>query len=450
MKIAKQIHEFLFGQKSDVALPEHVQHAIQQQQLTSEKLISWIQLVIVMTFSVLYFASPKTFSTDAKFAPVPWALSAYFIFSILRLFLSYRSHLPNWVSFISIIVDIALLVTLIWSFHLQYQQPASFYLKAPTLLYLFIFIALRTLRFEAKFVLTVGMVAAFGWLSLLTYALVTSGPGTVTRNYVLYMTSNHILIGGEIDKIISILMVTAILALAVSRGQRLLEQAVAETAAIKDLSKFFVPEIATTIIQSGQKIKPGYGELRHVAILHCDIRDFTEMTKHSTPQQIIKLLTEYQSRMVKIIRDHNGSVDKFIGDGILASFNAIKPNTNYLADAMQAAIEIISENKTWTKERKAANLNPIRVGVSITSGSVILGIVGDASRLEYTVIGDPVNIAVKLDKHCKIENCQVLTTEEAFNAAIKQGFQPKIPVERFNGRQVEGIIEPINLVVLER
>ena len=154
--------------------------------------------------------------------------------------------------------------------------------------------------------------------------------------------------------------------------------------------------------------------------------------------------------MVKIIREHNGSVDKFIGDGILASFNAIKPNTNYLADAMQAAIEIISENKAWTKERKAENHNPIRVGVSITSGSVILGIVGDASRLEYTVIGDPVNIAVKLDKHCKVENCQALTTEEAFNAAIKQGFQPKITVERLNGRQVEGIIEPINLVVLER
>ncbi len=450
MKITQLITQFLFKSQTNITLPAHVQKSIQQQQLSSEKLISWIQLSIVVTFSILYFASPKTFSADAKFAPVPWALSAYFIFSLLRLFLSYRSHLPDWISFISIIVDITLLVTLIWSFHLQYQQPASFYLKAPTLLYLFIFIALRTLRFEAKFVLTVGIVAALGWFSLLAYALITAQPETITRNYVLYMTSNHILIGGEIDKIISILMVTAILTLAVSRGQRLLEQAVSETAAIKDLSKFFVPEIATTIIQSGQKIKPGYGELRHVAILHCDIRDFTEMTKHSTPEQIIKLLTEYQSKMVKIIREHNGSVDKFIGDGILASFNAIKPNTNYLADAMQAAIEIISENKTWAKERKVANLNPIRVGVSITSGSAILGIVGDASRLEYTVIGDPVNIAVKLDKHCKVENCQALTTEEAFNAAIKQGFQPKITVEKLNARQVEGIIEPVNLVVLER
>lgn len=300
MKIIKQLYELLFGSQASEAMPFHVQKAIQQQQLTSEKLISWIQLSIIVTFSILYFASPKTFSTDAKFAPVPWALSAYFIFSVLRLFLSYRSRLPNWISFISIIVDVALLVTLIWSFHLQYQQPASFYLKAPTLLYLFIFIALRTLRFEAKFVLTVGIVAALGWLSLLTYALVTSKSGTVTRDYVLYMTSNHVLIGGEIDKIISILMVTAILALAVSRGQRLLEQAIAETMAIRDLSKFFIPEIATTIIKSGQKIQPGYGELRQVAILHCDIRHFTEITKHATPQQTIKLLTEYQSSRFNI------------------------------------------------------------------------------------------------------------------------------------------------------
>ena len=64
MKITTQLYEFIFGSEVNVALPQHVQNAIQQQQLTSEKLISWIQLVIVVTFSVLYFASPKTFSTD--------------------------------------------------------------------------------------------------------------------------------------------------------------------------------------------------------------------------------------------------------------------------------------------------------------------------------------------------------------------------------------------------
>jgi len=140
------------------SLPIYVQQAIKQQQDASEKLISWVLLFIVMIFSALYIVSPKTFSYSmTQFAPVPWALLAYFIFSLIRLGLSYKTVLPDWFLMLSIIIDISLLMILIWSFHLQYQQPASFYLKAPTLLYLFIFITLRTLHFEAKYVLNVLM-----------------------------------------------------------------------------------------------------------------------------------------------------------------------------------------------------------------------------------------------------------------------------------------------------
>lgn len=446
--LGDKLRNFLLGPSITMDLPDHVQAAIKQQQNTGEKLISWVLLVIVIIFGTLYFVSPKTFSSTAKFAPVPWALSAYFIFSFIRLTLSYRNYLPNWFLMMSILVDISLLMTLIWSFHLQYQQPAAFYLKAPTLLYMFIFIALRTLRFEAKYVLTVGIISAIGWLSLLLYALATSPADTITRNYVLYMTSNHILIGGEIDKIISILMVTFILTIAVLRGQRLLTQAIAETIATDELSKFFIPEIATNIIQSGQEIKPGYGESGDVAILHCDIRGFTEMAKHSTPTEVMCLLTEYQSKVVNVIRDYQGSVDKFLGDGILVSFNAVKKSSNYAADALNAAVAINRMIKQWSEERIKDRLKPIHVGVSITIGSVILGIVGDEKRMEYTVIGDPVNLAAKLDKHCKIEHCSVLATEEALNLAVSQGFVPLADIEILRQRKVEGISDPLNLAVL--
>lgn len=450
MSLTQKIRQFLLGPSSKIALPSHVKVAIKQQQNASEKLISWVLLVIVIIFGTLYFVSPKTFSTTAKFAPVPWALSAYFIFALIRLMLSYRYYLPNWFLMMSIIVDVSLLMTLIWSFHLQYQQPAAFYLKAPTLLYMFIFISLRTLRFEAKYVLTVGIVSAIGWFLLLLYALATAPMGSITRNYVLYMTSNHILIGGEIDKIISILMVTAILTIAVVRGQRLLNQAVSETIAADELSKFFIPEIATNIVQSGQSIKPGYGESSDVAILHCDIRGFTDIAKKSTPTQVMQLLTLYQSRVIKAIRDHQGSVDKFLGDGILASFNAVRKSKNYAADALHAAHEIGITIKTWNNEREAAGLQPIHIGISITTGSVVLGIVGDEKRMEYTVIGDPVNLATKLDKHCKIEHCSILTTQETFSLAIRQGFIKSPDIEILQKRKVEGISEPLNLVVIER
>ena len=139
-------------------LPARINDAIRRQQDASERLIGWFQLVVVLLFGTLYAISPKTFSPDAPFEPVPWVLGIYFVLTVARLALAYRGPLPRVVLYASVVLDMALLLGLIWSFHIQYMQPPSFYLKAPTLLYVFIFIALRALRFEARFVVAAGVV----------------------------------------------------------------------------------------------------------------------------------------------------------------------------------------------------------------------------------------------------------------------------------------------------
>jgi len=197
------------------ALPERVRLAIRDQQDRSEILIGWFQLGVLVLIGSLYFAAPKTFSEDAEFAPVPWALAIYLVLTLIRLVWAHRGRLPGWALALSVVFDMALLMVLIWSFHLQYQQPASFYLKAPTLLYVFIFVALRTLRFEVRYVLLGGVVAALGWLGMVSYVIFSNpADNMITRDYVHYMTSNSVLLGAEFDKIISILTVTAILAVA--------------------------------------------------------------------------------------------------------------------------------------------------------------------------------------------------------------------------------------------
>src|SRR5574338_1460278 len=155
-------------------LPQRVNDAIRKQQDDSERLIGWIQLLVVITFGALYALTPKTFATTATFAPVPYALAAYFGFTVMRLVLAYRGRLADWLLSLSVVIDMALLLGLIWSFHLQYHQPPSFYLKAPTLLYVFIFIALRALRFEARFVVMSGLVAAIGWGFMIAYVVVAA------------------------------------------------------------------------------------------------------------------------------------------------------------------------------------------------------------------------------------------------------------------------------------
>ena len=138
--------------------PERVREAIEHQQIQSERLIGCAQLLLVTVFGVLWAVSPPP-QNETVFQPVPWALAIYFGFTVVRVLWSLKGAIAPWFLTLSIIVDIALLMVLIWSFHIQYEQPPSFYLKAPTLMYVFIFISLRALRFEPRYIVFAGVTA---------------------------------------------------------------------------------------------------------------------------------------------------------------------------------------------------------------------------------------------------------------------------------------------------
>ena len=430
-------------------LPERVTDSIRAQQDASEVLIGWVQLAVVVLFGTLYLVSPKTFSDQSQFAPVPWVLGSYFVFTLARLFVSRRGRIPDWFLHLSVIIDMGLLFVLIWSFHLQYKQPPTFYLKAPTLLYVFIFIALRAMRFEARFVILAGVVAATGWSVLAVYAMVAGGGmDMVTRDYVYYMTSNSILIGAEIDKIVSILTVTFILAVAITRARQTLIRSVAEGTAAQDLSRFFSPEIARQITAAEHEIHVGQGEAREAAILMCDIRGFTSFSTTVSPDELMSSLAAYQALMVPIIRGHGGTIDKFMGDGIIATFGASATSETYAADAMRAIEEIMAAATAWNAERAAAGKPALPVGAAIASGPIIFGAVGDENRLEYTVIGDAVNLSAKLEKHNKTERVRALATSTAFELALAQGYRPAGDTEKRAARTIEGIDAPLDIVVM--
>lgn len=431
------------------SLPARVREQIRAQQDRSEILIGWFQLAVVLIFGTLYLVSPKTFAEDAAFAPVPWALATYLGLTLIRLVWAHNGRLPGWTLALSVAIDMTLLMVLIWSFHLQYQQPASFYLKAPTLLYVFIFIALRALRFEARFVLLAGIAAAVGWGVMILYVVLADPADTmITRNYVQYMTSNAILLGAEFDKIISILLVTAIIAVALHRAKSLLVRAVAEQTAARDLARFFDPEIAERIKASEQEIRAGSGELREAAILNLDMRGFTRLVGQASAEEVIGLLADYQKRMVTVIQKHGGTIDKFLGDGILATFGAVVPSERYAADALAALDEALAVARDWRAEREAAGRPCPEVNGAVATGRILFGAVGDESRLEYTVIGDAVNLSAKLEKANKDLAVRALCDRETYQRALDQGYRPPRPAAERSGVAIPGVPQPMDVVVL--
>lgn len=391
------------------ALPKRLKIAIRDQQERSEVLISVIQLLIVAIFGLLYMISPKTFSDDVAFAPVPWVLSAYLLFSLLRFTLSVKRRLPDWMLYLSAIADIALLMGLIWSFHLQYEQPASFYLKAPTLLYVFIFISIRALHFDPRFVIATGFSAAVGWILMVLYVLFSdpSDP-MITRNYIEYMTSNSVLIGAEFDKIISILIVTGVLALALRRARKLLFDSVIEGSAARDLSRFVPEAVAQQVIRSEEGATTGKGEVNETTILFTDIEGFTSISETLAPEQLIEALNEYFTLISKPIDECGGVISQFQGDAVLATFNVPKPDPNHASNAVKAALGI----QQVLKGRLFGNGTPFNTRIGINSGSVVGGLVGSGDRVGYTVHGDNVNLTARLEQLNKDYGTRIIISEQ--------------------------------------
>ncbi len=394
----KSTQEWLFGGDDYDHLPESVRQSIERQQNISERLIGWIQLGILTLFAILYTTAPNTLPTGATFEPVPVFLGAYFIFTCTRLYLAHKDSLAMWVLILSVLVDMGLLLALIWSFHLQYMQPPSFYLKAPTLLYIFIFISLRALRFEPGFVLLSGLVASVGWTLLVSFALMDESiHSVVTRDYVHYLTSNSVLIGGELDKIISILVVTFILTLAIARGRHLLIRSIVETNTAESLSLFVPESVATQIANTDGPLIEAKTETREASILFVDLVSFTTLAETLTPEKLITTLNEYFRVISEPIERNHGVINQFQGDAILASFNLPTEDENHASNAVAAALEIeqLIRNHQFTD---GIILNT-RAGVN--TGSVVGGFVGTPDRLSYTVYGDDVNIAARLQELSK-------------------------------------------------
>lgn len=448
--IGKWIRGFGRDREAEERLPERVRATIRQQEVESQWLISAFQLGVVLFFILLAAIQPPQPDTlRHRIDPVIVTLAAYTLFTLVRLYLAHKGNVAPGLLFLSIVVDMALLLGLIWSFHLEYGQPPSFYLKAPTLIYVFIFIGLRVLSFQARYVIVSGVAAALGWAVLAAYAVFNpGGEGMVTRDYVEYMTSNSILIGAEVDKIISILVVTVILAAAMTRARRLVVRSAAEGEAARDLARFFSPEIARQITASDQAVKAGSGEARRAAVLYFDIRGFTRFSLTVPPGETIAMLTSYQHALVPVIQAHGGAIDKFMGDGIMATFGAALPSETAAADALRAVDAALEAAEAWSARRAAEGRPRLRVNAAVAYGSIIFGAVGDEHRLEYTVIGDPVNQAAKLEKANKHEGVDALTDRGTFEAALAQGYEPAGPVEHRPGSALEGFDEPVDLVVL--
>jgi adenylate cyclase len=427
-------------------LPQRVQRELEHEQFRAELLVASVQLVLIVLLGVLYESAPAGFAPDAPIQAAPLGLVFFALLVLVRLYTAWTGQLTRPVLAAGVVAEMLVLLFVVWATHLQYEQPLQFSLKSTQFAYVFVLIGLRALRFEPAWVVVSGLTAAIGWTLLVALAVQRAPDNPITWDYVTSLRSIQIHLGGEFDKILAVVVVTGVLALAIARARHLLERAVAQQRAVADLSLFFDDSVARRITASEADVMAGQGEQREAAILFLDLRGFTEAAMRLTPTALIALLGEYQRLAVPIIKRHGGSIDKFMGDGILASFGAVVPDSRHAAHALRAIDAIFVAVDEWRARRLNAGEVAPDVGGGLATGPVVFGIIGDATRLEYTVIGDAVNLAAKLEKHNKVEKTRALTTRVAYELALSQGYVGGKALRE--ARVVGGVAAPLDLAVL--
>ena len=179
-----------------------------------------------------------------------------------------------------------------------------------------------------------------------------------------------------------------------------------------------------------------------------DMRGFTRLASSLPPDELLAVLGEYQKIAVPIIQRNGGSIVTFLGDGIMITFGATRPSTTFAADALRTAEQLLDGLGEWAAQRAARAVPAPGVGIGIAVGTVTCGAIGGEGRLEYAVIGDPVNRAAKLQNHTKVEQVRALATKRTLERGITQGYTGQRANEVRPARQCAGIAEPIDLVVV--
>jgi adenylate cyclase len=313
-----------------------------------------------------------------------------------------------WVRYAFPLLDVALMTFMLftpnpWEVH---WLPVGMKLRFGTEIYYYVLLAAAMLTYSPRVVLATGLAAALGWA--LGALWVLDQPGTYVAGYLamealasdgekiaLLTDPNRVDLGRVGAHMVVVLIVAGTLAGIVWRTRQLvLSQAMAERER-GNLARYFSPNMVDALATTDEP----WGQVRNqeVAVLFVDIVGFTSLSEGERPERVIGLLRDFHGRMAQAVFAHGGTLDKYLGDGLMVTFGTPWPGPKDAANALGCARAMTTAMALWNAERAADGRVPVRIGVGIHHGAVVLGDIGGESRLEYAVIGDAVNVASRLE-----------------------------------------------------
>jgi adenylate cyclase len=321
-------------------------------------------------------------------------------------------------------------------------------------IYFFVLLAGATLAYSWRTVIAVGTWTALLWMIGMAWvwwqpdrdpaltARIAAAVGSDHRLFAL-IAPNAIELGVRVQEIVVFMIVAVTLALAVRRSNDLLIRHAAVERERGNLARYFSPNVVTELSKQDEPLKQV--RTQNVAVLFVDIVGFTAFADTRTPEEVVRTLREFHGLMEQEVFRHSGTLDKYLGDGLMATFGTPFSGAHDASNALRCAQAMIAAADDWNERRGASGEPPLRVSFGLHYGPAVLGDLGKTC-LEFAVLGATVNAASRLETLTRMLDCALVASDDLVSRAkaelgsAAETFQPLTAREP---QAVRGIQQPI-------